>query len=160
MSASTACVFVPLEQPPGPVVETPPEDTFSLPEEPAAPPPAPAPAPGETARAGRMPPQLVEVAERALEEASRVAPGANDCETAYGRLAAILASIERDAPDSVRELPAQDRFLGVCSRLPEAMQRCLVVDHAIANEAACAAEADALDPALRAELEALMGAGG
>ncbi len=104
--------------------------------------------------------RLERAARRALAEAARVPAGQNDCETAYARLSALVASMAREDPTSVRELPAQDRFLATCARLPAEMQRCLVVEHAIDHEAECAREHQALEPELRASLDALMNGGG
>jgi hypothetical protein len=103
--------------------------------------------------------QLEEAARHALGAASRVGAGSNDCETAYARLAALMHTLEREAPGTVQPLPAEDRFLAVCSSLPAEMQRCLVVEYAIEHEAECRRLHEALSPEVRARLDALMSGG-
>jgi hypothetical protein len=104
--------------------------------------------------------QLEAAARHALGAAAEDGSGDNDCETAYARLKALMTTIEREAPGTVQPLPPEDRFLAVCAGLPLEMQRCLVVEYAIAHEAECTRLHAALEPAARARLDGLMTAGG
>jgi|GEM_PF-2815738 len=127
---------------------------------------APAPAgdvkPGDAPKAGEAP-KMGEMG-KALGDAMNAAAqakGANPCETAYLGMEAMMKGLEKSmgagGAGAKKELPPKDKFVAACKELPEPVQQCLTMEHAMAHQKECQEAQSKLDPAKMAKLKELMG---
>ena len=88
------------------------------------------------------------------------ANGDDTCAISYRGLEAMVDQLHRTMPDQpTNPLPPRDAYLEICRELPQEMQQCLVIAHAVDHQDECERASANLDPALRARMEAMMGSG-
>ena len=89
------------------------------------------------------------------------ANGDDTCAISYRGLEAMLAEVQRAMPDQpTNPLPLRDQYLEVCRDMPQEVQQCLLISHAIEHKEECERVTAGLDPALRARVEVMMASGG
>jgi hypothetical protein len=89
------------------------------------------------------------------------ANGDDTCAISYRGLEAMLAEVQRAMPDQpTNPLPLRDQYLEVCRDMPQEVQQCLLISHAIEHQEECERVTANLDPALRARVEVMMASGG
>ena len=89
------------------------------------------------------------------------ANGDDTCAISYRGLEAVLAEVQRAMPDQpTNPLPLRDQYLEVCRDMPQEVQQCLLISHAIEHQEECERVTAGLDPALRARVEVMMASGG
>ncbi|MBK6813462.1 MAG: hypothetical protein IPG81_32200 [Sandaracinaceae bacterium] len=99
--------------------------------------------------------------EAAIAAAAAIpANGDDTCAISYRGLEAMVDQLHRTMPDQpTNPLPPRDAYLEICRELPQEMQQCLVIAHAVDHQDECERASANLDPALRARMEAMMGSG-
>lgn len=83
---------------------------------------------------------------RAVEAAEGAPLGADDCESAFNQMIAMLDVVAADLNQPTLFRPGPSEFLAACRRLPAAAQRCAVSTYANANLDACSVVFDAVAP--------------
>lgn len=79
------------------------------------------------------------------------------CEQAHASFGVMMQALATKMPGRNFPPPTpREEFLRACNALPEPMQRCLIIGHAMANAEQCRALKDQLDPETRARIQALI----
>lgn len=100
---------------------------------------------------------LDETVTDALAAAHAAEVGASLCDAAYESAAELVRVVRERFPDDARDLPPRELFTTACERMPENVQRCMLVRYAVEHQEECAQAQEALPAADRERMERLLG---
>jgi type VI protein secretion system component VasK len=87
-------------------------------------------------------------------QAAGMAQGGEPCEVAYNGMTAMIAALQKSAPNGMTNpVPSRDQYMAACRQLPEDAQQCSVPAYAMANMETC--QAVMQRPEVRAKIEEL-----
>jgi len=97
----------------------------------------------------------------AMKAAADAPKGATPCETAYNGIEAMAKAMEKSMPagGAKKGPPPKDQFIAACKELPEDVQKCMDMNYAMANMAACQEAQKKADPAKMAKAREMMKGG-